>query len=200
MWNVSLSLSLSSPPFSKTQPSKRYRGHFCLGGCNPLGSNTPAQCIALPVCQNAAYTFNNQSRLVNSTIYNNDPSVVDFTIDEGTPLITNQGQLVLTMTEKDGGTKVSSARSILYGNIVARIKTGKWSGVVTAFITMSGVFDEIDWEFPGNRTNVGQTNYYYEGDTANFTHGGTANLSNSFEVFHDVILSFSLSLSFTCGY
>jgi beta-glucanase (GH16 family) len=33
-----------------------------------------------------------------------------------------------------------------YGTVTARMKTGKWAGVVTAFITMSDVKDEIDWE------------------------------------------------------
>lgn len=136
---------------------------------------------------------------MNGSYYNNDPANIDFTINEGTPLIANLG-LVLTLTKGAGGTKISSTRAVLYGNIVARIKTGKWAGVVTAFITMSGVYDEIDWEFPGNRTTVGQTNYYYEGDTAQFTHGGTANLSDSYAVFHDVRISFSSFLhSSTCA-
>lgn len=43
------------------------------------------------------------------------------------------------------------------------MKTGAWDGVVTAFITMSDIKDEIDWEFPGNRTTEGQTNYFWQG-------------------------------------
>jgi beta-glucanase (GH16 family) len=43
------------------------------------------------------------------------------------------------------------------------VKTGRWDGVVTAFITMSSIKDEIDWEFPGNQTAQGQTNYYWQG-------------------------------------
>jgi beta-glucanase (GH16 family) len=43
------------------------------------------------------------------------------------------------------------------------VKTGRWAGVVTAFITMSNVKDEIDWEFPGNATTQGQTNYFWQG-------------------------------------
>lgn len=30
-----------------------------------------------------------------------------------------------------------------------KVKTGRWAGVVAAFITMSDAKDEIDWEFPG---------------------------------------------------
>lgn len=43
------------------------------------------------------------------------------------------------------------------------VKTGRWAGVVTAFITMSSIKDEIDWEFPGNQTTEGQTNYFWQG-------------------------------------
>ena len=43
------------------------------------------------------------------------------------------------------------------------MKTGRWGGVVTAFITMSDIKDEIDWEFPGNQTTEGQSNYFWQG-------------------------------------
>ena len=43
------------------------------------------------------------------------------------------------------------------------MKSGRWGGVVTAFITMSDIRDEIDWEFPGNKTTEGQTNYFWQG-------------------------------------
>lgn len=43
------------------------------------------------------------------------------------------------------------------------VKTGRWGGVVTAFITMSDIKDEIDWEFPGAQTSEGQTNYFWQG-------------------------------------
>jgi hypothetical protein len=43
------------------------------------------------------------------------------------------------------------------------VKTGRWAGVVTAFITMSDIKDEIDWEFPGNATTEGQTNFFWQG-------------------------------------
>lgn len=44
------------------------------------------------------------------------------------------------------------------------VKTGRWAGVVTAFISMSSIKDEIDWEFPGNATTEGQTNYFWQGN------------------------------------
>jgi len=44
------------------------------------------------------------------------------------------------------------------------VKTGRWGGVVTAFISMSDIKDEIDWEFPGNTTTQAQSNYFWQGD------------------------------------
>ena len=43
------------------------------------------------------------------------------------------------------------------------VKTGRWGGVVTAFITMSDIKDEIDWEFPGEKTTEGQSNFFWQG-------------------------------------
>jgi hypothetical protein len=43
------------------------------------------------------------------------------------------------------------------------VKSGRWGGVVAAFITMSGIKDEIDWEFPGNSTTTAQSNYFWQG-------------------------------------
>lgn len=43
------------------------------------------------------------------------------------------------------------------------VKTGRWPGVVVAFITMSDIKDEIDWEFPGDGGRVGETNYFWQG-------------------------------------
>ena len=34
---------------------------------------------------------------------------------------------------------------------------------MTAFITMSDIHDEIDWEFPGDQVTEGQSNYFWQG-------------------------------------
>ena len=43
------------------------------------------------------------------------------------------------------------------------VKTGRWGGVVAAFITMSDIKDEIDWEFPGAKTTEAQSNHFWQG-------------------------------------
>lgn len=52
--------------------------------------------------------------------------------------------------------------------VAMTVKTGRWAGVVTAFITMSDIKDEIDWEFPGANTTTGQTNFFWQGNIRMF--------------------------------
>lgn len=100
--------------------------------------------------------------------------------DTSNTSLTQNGELVLPLTETGGGTKLSSTRAFLYGNVQASIKMAGQVGVVTAFITMSGVKDEIvsrrprsfarsrltplsavlqDWESTGSDYDEAQTNY-----------------------------------------
>ena len=132
----------------------------------------------------------------------------------------------MILTETNGGTRLSSTRYVHYGTISATrasfgflsfffseknadpnqcyaVKTGRWAGVVTAFITMSDIRDEIDWEFPGANTTTGQTNYYWQGVIrtrlsttlhteilhsflANVTHGAIeSGLTDTFSNYHE---------------
>lgn len=59
--------------------------------------------------------------------------------DKSNASLIDNGELSLVLTQTGGGTKLSSTRAILYGSITASIKTVGAPGVVTAFITMSGV-------------------------------------------------------------
>lgn len=108
------------------------------------------------------------------------------------------GELGMLLTQTNGGTLLSSTRYVHYGEITARIKTGRWAGVVTAFITMSNIRDEIDWEFPGNATTQGQTNYFWQGVVTNPTHGQTENVSSdTYANYHDYTINWQpTSLTF----
>jgi len=163
-------------------------GTFCLGGCNALWSHTPASCEPSPLCQSAVHTFADNSRiLTNGSLYDGNATKWDWIVDKGSVLNTNAngGELSLTLTETNGGTRLSSTRYLHYGTVTTRIKTGRWRGVVTAFITMSDVKDEIDWEFPGGNITEGQTNYYVMA-IPDYTHGFTVDgLTDTFANYHD---------------
>jgi len=167
---------------------------FCLGGCNPWWSNALDSCRAMPICQEKIYTFPpNSARIVNATLYDGNSTKYDWTIDEGIALNTNRdgGELALIYTEDDRapkGTRISSTTYVHYGTITARVRTGKWNGVVTAFITMSNVKDEIDWEWPGATVNEAQSNFFFQGhvDYATGSNGAFhRELDDTFANYHD---------------
>ncbi|KAJ7269631.1 glycoside hydrolase family 16 protein [Mycena rebaudengoi] len=161
---------------------------FCLGGCNPIHSNTLTSCKPQPVCKNAVHTFKDNSRIINGTFFSGDADEYDFILESGNIMNTNTsgGELAMLLTKENGGTRISSTRYLHYGTVTATMKTGRWAGIVTAFITMSNVKDEIDWEFPGNTTTEGQSNYFWQGVVTQPNHGGfTKGLSDTFSNYHD---------------
>ncbi|KIJ62177.1 glycoside hydrolase family 16 protein [Hydnomerulius pinastri MD-312] len=165
-------------------------GYYCLGGCDPLGSNTLDSCKPNPVCQNANYTLSDTSRiLTNYTYFDGNASEYDWVVEEGSIMNTTsngEAAIALILTENGGGTLLSSTRYVHYGQITARLKTGRWAGVVTAFITMSSIKDEIDWEFPGNATTEGQTNYFWQGFIPQTTNGVIENgFTDTYANWHD---------------
>jgi hypothetical protein len=140
---------------------------YCLGGCNPLFSNAPSSCKPNAVCQSGTYSFADQSRiLTNFTNYDGNVSKWDWTVDQGNIIPGPDGKSTsMTLDTKNNGTRISSTRYVHYGQISAKgtpfvlsrsatsssccaVMTGKWPGVVTAFITMSDIRDEIDWVRP----------------------------------------------------
>ena len=72
------------------------------------------------------------------------------------------------------GTMLSSTHYVWYGRISATLRSSAGAGVVTAFIMMSDVKDEIDFEFVGTDLQHVQSNFYWQG-TENYTN--SANLS-----------------------
>ncbi|KAJ7223670.1 concanavalin A-like lectin/glucanase domain-containing protein [Mycena haematopus] len=162
---------------------------FCLGGCNPLYSNTLDSCLPNPVCENAVHTFADNSRvLTNASFFDGNASAYDFVVDNGNIMNTNSsgGELAMILTQANGGTRLSSTRYIHYGTVTARMKTGRWAGIVTAFITMSNVKDEIDWEFPGTNTTSAQSNYFWQGVVTTPNHGEIATgLTDTYSNYHD---------------
>jgi len=162
-------------------------GAFCLGGCNPFASKALDSCRPEPLCKDSTFTFTDQSRILsNYTLFDGNSSKYDWVIDKGS-IQNNNGAVAVILTEANGGTRLSSTRYVHYGTITATLKTGRWGGVVTAFITMSDIKDEIDWEFPGSTTTQAQSNFFWQGIIpTDKTNGATHNgLSDTYSNFHD---------------
>lgn len=54
--------------------------------------------------------------------------------------------LTLSLAEGSNGTSITSTRSILYGNVTARIRSASGPGILTSFTLLSGTADEILFE------------------------------------------------------
>jgi beta-glucanase (GH16 family) len=115
----------------------------------------------MPVCEEKTYTWENLDHAVSQDKYLGNASTADWTYS-GKPK-TEDGNLIMTMPKNSVGTLFANNHYIWYGKISGKIKSSRGKGVVTAFILLSDVKDEIDYEWVGaDLTNV-QTNYYWQG-------------------------------------
>jgi len=95
--------------------------------------------------------------------YLGDPTKTDWVMD-GQAVI-YQDTVLLTMAPNTVGTVLATSTYMWYGNVRARFRTSRGQGVVTAFILLSDVKDEIDYEFVGVELTTAQSNYYSQGIT-----------------------------------
>jgi len=138
-----------------------------------------------PLCKSTTYNLADTSRILsNATLYNGNASKYDWIVDKG-QISQTGSDLAVILTETNGGTRLSSTHYVHYGRITGTLKTGRWAGVVTAFITMADDKDEIDWEWPGNATTEAQTNLYFEG-VPNYNNGATIDkLTDTYANYHN---------------
>jgi beta-glucanase (GH16 family) len=101
------------------------------------------------------------SRVKSIEEYNGDATNTDWVYSGEAAIFKNT--TLLTMPANSGGTVFASTDYVWYGNIKATLKTSRGAGVITAFILLSDVKDEIDYEFVGADLTVAQTNYYFQG-------------------------------------
>ena len=134
-----------------------------MGGCDPLSSNSLDSCVPEPVCESKTYTFNDLNRIMSKDKYLGDPSKTAWVMD-GQAVI-YQNTALLTMAANTVGTVLATSSYMWYGNVKARFRTSRGQGVVTAFILLTDVKDEIDYEFVGVELTTAQGNLYTQGIT-----------------------------------
>ncbi|KIN01348.1 glycoside hydrolase family 16 protein [Oidiodendron maius Zn] len=157
-------------------------GAYCLGGCDPRSSFSLDSCVPEPVCQSKTFDFSNLDGITSENDYLGDATTTDWVMS-GQAVSYQGDSVLLTMPEGSVGTLLASSTYMWYGNVKATFKTSRGAGVVTAFILLSDVKDEIDYEFVGVELTTAQTNYYYQG-IPNYTHSTNISLSDTFENFH----------------
>jgi len=156
-------------------------GAYCLGGCDPRSSSSLDSCVPAPVCQDKSYTFPNLNGIKANTEYLGDATTADW-VSSGEPVSYNNNVL-LTMAQGTVGTLLASTDYVWYGNVQATFRTSRSQGVVTAFILLSDVKDEIDYEFVGVELETAQTNYYWQG-IPDYTHSANISLTDTFANYH----------------
>jgi beta-glucanase (GH16 family) len=161
-------------------------GAYCLGGCDPLFSTNLDSCVPAPVCQSQKYSFKNLDDVVSIDKYLGDNSKAKW-VSSGKPLQYPDGGVLLTMAQDTVGTLLASTEYVWYGKISATMTSSQGKGVVTAFIMMSDVKDEIDFEFVGTDTEHVQSNYYSQGVT-NYNHGKNHSASDTAMTQHTYTL------------
>lgn len=124
-------------------------------------SNSLDSCVPEPVCQSKTYTWQDLTGITSKSTYLGDAEETSWVMDgEAVPY---QDTLLLTMAPGTVGTVLASSDYMWYGNVEATFKTSRGAGVVTAFILLSDVKDEIDYEFVGSELTTAETNYYFQG-------------------------------------
>lgn len=117
-----------------------------------------------PVCQTQDYKLKSLSDVQDISKYLGDATKANWMVS-GKPVVYNNNALLLTMAPDTVGTLMASTHYVWYGKISATMTSSQGQGVVTAFIMMSDVKDEIDFEFVGTDTEHVQTNFYSQGVT-----------------------------------
>jgi len=165
-------------------------GAFCLGGCDPLMSHSFDSCVPGPVCKSGTYSLDSLDDVQTIDKYLGDASKINWQ-SQGMPTIytdpkTKEKSTLLTMAQGTVGTLLASTYYVWYGKICAKLSTAQGKGVVTAFILMSDVKDEIDFEWVGVDTGHVQSNYYSQGVTV-YTNGENLTVpdSNTVESMHE---------------
>lgn len=119
-------------------------------------------CAPEPQCKSSSMTMDSLDRVVSEAKYLGDSSKYDWVYSDGSQVLQHNDAVLLTMPANSSGTVLASTSYMWYGNVKAKMKSSRGSGVVTAFILLSDVKDEIDFEFIGSDLSTVQTNYYFQ--------------------------------------
>ena len=121
-----------------------------------------------PICSSTDFKFTSLDGFTENTQYLGNASSTGWVYSGKPKPFTDGDDQVVLMTLPPGdlsGTLLASAAYVWYGKVTATLKTSHTAGIVTAFILLSDVKDEIDFEFVGYNTSQAQSNFYWQGVT-----------------------------------
>lgn len=159
-------------------------GAYCLGGCDPRMSFSLDSCAPEPQCVSKSMTLDSLDSIISMDKYLGDPTSADWVLSDGSSVLPYQDNMLLTMPANSSGTVLASTVYMWYGNVKATLKTSRGAGVVTAFILLSDVKDEIDFEVIGVDLSTVQTNYFWQAAPVYTNTQNITDLSDTYENFH----------------
>ncbi|KAF3765230.1 carbohydrate-binding module family 18, partial [Cryphonectria parasitica EP155] len=159
-------------------------GAYCLGGCDPRMSFSLDSCAPEPQCVSKSMTLDSTDTIVSEDKYLGNSSEYDWVYSDGSQVLTYNDNILLTMPANSSGTVLASTVYMWYGNVKATLKTSRGAGVVSAFILLSDVKDEIDFEFIGVDLATAQTNYYFQALPVYTNSKNITDLSDTYSNFH----------------
>lgn len=137
-------------------------GYVCLGGCDPRFSHEPGSCVAMPVYEKGEFSFDGTDGIAPYSKYLGNATKNPFSY-LGNITNSDDDKLRIQMYEGTGGSTVSSSHFLWYGKTTIKMKTSGGGGVISDFILLSSVKDEVDYEMVGYDLNEVQSNYYWQG-------------------------------------
>lgn len=137
----------------------------CAGGCQPMMSFKASSCLPNPVCQSRQLTITpndyNNTNIFMPILEYNGSATSPFTLDSGSIGPGPEGVLLQLKAAQQA--KISTTDYIMYGYVEATLRHNARQGLVAAFISMSDIKDEIDWEFITANSSLATTNYFWMG-------------------------------------
>ena len=118
--------------------------------------------------------------IMNADAWNGDPHIADFLVEPdfvGNIERNAGGGITMYLAPPSDtsrldnpgiGCRISTTSYLDYGVFTARLTSGAPAGMVTSFISMSDVRDEIDYEWVGGSPLDAQTTYFYRGNVSVF--------------------------------
>lgn len=119
-------------------------------------------CAPAPQCKSSTMNLDSMDRVASEEVYLGNSTKYDWVYSDGSQVFVHDDAMLLTMPANSSGTVLASTSYMWYGNVKATLKTSRGAGVVTAFILLSDVKDEIDFEFIGVDLATAQTNFYFQ--------------------------------------
>lgn len=110
--------------------------------------------------------------------FGSDKVTIDFTKGEsdvftsstgGTPVTYDPVNGAVFSIAKEGDSPTfTSTKYMFFGRVDVTMRVAPGAGIVSTFVLESDVLDEVDWEWLGGNSAVGQANYFSKGDTSTY--------------------------------